>query len=85
MVFQGVSVCDSLLLSLSRDMGLNPLQRKKNRTQKALKSNRLRKGGNRLPSADAAGDGIGHGRKDDRDRPRLPLEGKRSPGSRLPG
>src|SRR6516162_2929249 len=27
------------------------------------------------PRDDTAGDGIGHSRKDDRDRPRLPLEG----------
>ena len=33
------------------------------------------------PCDDAAGDGVGHARKDDRDRPRLPLErdGRRGP------
>src|SRR5262249_14741348 len=29
------------------------------------------------PRDDAAGDGVGHAHKDDRDRPRLPLEGNR--------
>ena len=34
-----------------------------------------------MPAADAAGDGVGHTRKDDRDRPRLPLKrnGRRGP------
>ena len=34
------------------------------------------------PRDEAAGDGVGHVRKDDRDRPRLPLDGN---GRRRPG